>query len=736
MLKHVTRNGFNKRRCIASAAGAVLFALAGPVAAAEYHRAPASHHSTGAPLDLARHHLRSSSASLGLAGVVLQPRRALSADGFTTIRFQQRYGGLPVIRGAAAARVGPEGTVLLTMIDVARGLDVDTAPTVSARQAGHVVEALMARPLPSGVRQELVVIRDGRGGRLAWTFDVPDPKGGKRYRVDAHRGRMLSIRPLAMRVLGRVYPIHPLATPTPEDRELTDLTVSDPQRLAGWDGNLVVTRFVHGGGTDPDTLEDDLGPNVGEDFLYDPPADVTDDADPFAQVNAYYHLTRARDLFAGFGVDMSGPTWKLVAAVNVLDTGQPFDGAFFSPGGLGPPWNSPNFIAFGQGHAADFAYDSDAFLHEFTHYVNYNAVNFNAGQFAFDEQGLSPFSMAIDEGVADYFACSAAGDPILGEASLATIGKTRDISDTSQRCPSDIGGEGHLDGVIIASLGWTLRDRFGREVADSLMWTAVTLLPYQATLGDFARGILERASELAGIGTLTSQDVDEVGELIRIRGLDDCDRAIQVPLGGSRKTLVFGLDSVAEVLETTCGELLSLNESLPSLFQFHSKAGGADGGIRFDVDISPVAGGALDWSIYLRANQPVSFDVGEAVPVPVVRDFDHAVTNITIDSGSIVVDGQSEPPFDPNATYYLVITHRNCPGVEATISAAAIPPEELDAGTGGDSGLDAGEGPNSASSGDVAGGCGCQSGAKQTSGFSAVLLLLGLALLRRFPRLR
>lgn len=736
MLNDVTRHGFNKRPGIASTACAVLFAVAGPVAAAEYHRAPASHHSAAPPIEIARDHFRSSSASLGLRGVVLQPQTALPADGYTTIRFRQLYGGLPVIGGVAAARVGPDGAVLLTVIDVARGLNVDPEPTLSARQASKVVEASIGRPLPDGVRQELVVVRDGGGGRLAWAFDVPGLDGGKRYRVDAHRGRMLSIRPLATHVLGRVYPIHPLATPAPEDRELTDLTVSDPQRLVGWSGNLVVTRFAHGGGTDPDTLEDDLGPNAGEDFLYDPPADVTDEADPFAQVNAYYHLTRARDLFAGFGVDMSGPAWKLVAAVNVLDTGQPFDGAFFSPGGLGPPWNSPNFIAFGQGHAADFAYDSDAFLHEFTHYVNYNAVNFNAGQFAFDTQGLSPFSLAIDEGVADYFACSEAGDPILGEASLATIGKTRDISDTSQRCPDDIGGEGHLDGGIIASLGWTLREQFGREIADSLMWTAVSLLPYQATLGDFARGILERASELSDIGTLTKQDLDEIGELIRTRGLDDCDRAIHVPLGGSRKTLVFGLDSVAEVLETTCSELLSLNESLPSLFQFHSKAGGADPGIRFDVNISPVAGGALDWSIFLRANQPVSFDVGEAVPVPVVREFDRSVTNITTESGSIVVDGQSEPPFDPNATYYLVITHRNCPGVEATISAEAIPTVELDAGTENDSGLDPGEAPSSASSGDVAGGCGCRAGAKQTSGFSAVFLLLGLALLRRRRRLR
>ena len=50
--------------------------------------------------------------------------------------------------------------------------------------------------------------------------------------------------------------------------------------------------------------------------------------------------------------------------------------------------------------------------------------------------------------VADYFACSANGDPLLGEASLSTIGKTRDLSDTSMRCPNDIGGEGHHDGVI------------------------------------------------------------------------------------------------------------------------------------------------------------------------------------------------------------------------------------------------------------------------------------------------
>ena len=252
------------------------------------------------------------------------------------------------------------------MLDAARELDVSTTPTVSPSKAQAIAEAWRGGPLPTGTQCNLLVLRDSPGGRLAWNLDVPGFDGGWRYRIDAHTGKLLEARSLAMDVLGRVYPLHPLATPDPEDRDLAELTASSPQRLTGWNEDLVVARFVYGGGSAPDALEQSAErPMLARTFSMTrrKTSPTRRTCSPRSTPN--YHLSRARQLFAGLGVSMDGPQWNLVAAVNVLDTGEPFDGAFFSPAGLGPPWNAARFIAFGQGQEADFAYDADAFFHEF-----------------------------------------------------------------------------------------------------------------------------------------------------------------------------------------------------------------------------------------------------------------------------------------------------------------------------------------------------------------------------------
>lgn len=672
-----------------------------------------SHQAFASPSHAARAHLAAHAADLSLQRIDLVPAVTLSTGGFATVRFAQLHRGLPVVDGSVAVRVDPNGAITLVVADVDRVLP-DVAPTIAPEQA------LARSGVDDAARANVALVITG--GRLVWRVEAPSFTGGVRFDIDAHDGQLLAKRKLASYTLGRVYPIHPLATPETRDLELSGLLPVVPQRLSGWGDNLVVTRFVYGGAAGGDRLEQYATANVGEDFLHDPPVDVTNPSDAFAEVNGYYHLSRARMEFESLGVDMSSPDWRLVAAVNVLDTGQPFDGAFYSPAGLGPPWDAPNFLAFGQGQWADFAYDADAYYHEFTHYVNHRAVAFNAGQFAFDEQGLSPFSIAIDEGVADYFACSIAGDPVVGEASLATIGKQRDLSGEPVRCPADIGGEPHLDGMLIGGLGWTLRERFGRDIADRLMWTATTLLPYRATFADFARGVLQGAKELEQIGELTSEDMAAIEDALQARGLNDCDRSIRVPPGEKRTTLVFGMDSVGQILDTTCGDLLALDASLPSIFQFAS--GGGARGLRFDVKLEPAAPGPLRWSMLVRAHRPVGFEIGDTVPAPVARHYDYAVEGIVGTAGSIVIDEHSDPPFDPAASYYLVITHRNCPGVVAGIAAESLPAEV----GGGPKGIEAPE-PS------AAGGCGCRIGpGRSAGGFCWVGLLLLAASCRRVSR--
>ena len=96
------------------------------------------------------------------------------------------------------------------------------------------------------------------------------------------------------------------------------------------------------------------------------------------------------------------------------------------------------------------------FLHEFTHYVSGVAIDYNMGQAGMNSYGLTSFSGSIDEGMADYFACTENGDPVLGEASLVPYGSGRDLTDTSKVCPDDMAGEVHMDGEIMGSLAWTI----------------------------------------------------------------------------------------------------------------------------------------------------------------------------------------------------------------------------------------------------------------------------------------
>ena len=471
-----------------------LILITSAVGAVEWHSGDGVRY-PGSPEDAAHAFVSSE-----LGDVELAYRNTLPLAGrHHTVRYTQKHNGLPVLGASAAVMMAPDGTVRVAAFDVAHHLNVSPTPTLKRGDAKTVAEARHGTTR-TATKGKLAVLRDG-GGKLVWVVDVPTHDGGWRYLVDANDGRLLGERPMATHANGRVYAISSAVTPTPTDVELLDLTPSTPQYLNGWAGNLTVTNYVSGdpnGQGDPLVLEQTVQPNSGEDFLFDPPADLTDPTDAFAQVNLFYHLTRGRDFFRDtLNVDSSGPTWKVVAAANLQQSGQPMDNAFFSPMGLGAPWSAPNFIGIGQG-SVDFSYDSDVFIHEFGHYVSHNAVGYNEGQVATSEWGLSPWGGAIDEGISDYFACTVNGDSTLGEASLANLGGARDLTDTSKVCPDDVFGEVHADGEMIGSLSWSIREALGAEATDQLVWGAVSLLTSTTSLGDYATAIQTTAQMLEG----------------------------------------------------------------------------------------------------------------------------------------------------------------------------------------------------------------------------------------------
>ncbi len=588
-----------------------------------------------------------------------------SAGGSTVLRYEQRYGGLRVVGKGIVVRVGAAGDVRHVVVDLARDLALSTTPTVTEREARAI---LASRGVASPARTELVVTA-AASAFLVWQLDVRDDGGGTRYRIDAQTGEVLTATPLAVHALGRIYETDLVTTPAPVDVELTSLDVTlDPVRLRDTSGLLAVTDLVSI--SSDDIVLEQAPPTAGQDFLYDPPSSPTDLSDPFAQVNAYQHLMAMR-LFAGeLGVVIDQPSWQLTAVANFrLDDDEGFDNAYFSSLGVeSGPFAAPNLIALGQGTNVDFAYDSDVIKHEFGHYLSSNAIGYNLGAFHENEYGRSPHSSSIDEGLADYLACSDNDDPILGGGVLASLGFERDLEDTSKRCPDDIVGESHADGEIIGSVSWSVRALFGKTIADELVWGAATTLPQGATLGDFGTALILSAEELALAGTITSAEVADVEALVEARGLDECEHVIPLDPGETKTQLGVGLDALAAGSDFTCAELQTFGYFGQGLFHFSRATQAADPLLRFSVEAEADGPGQPEFSIYVRKGDNVEFmPTGPGlIPLPEPAVFDLEVA-VAAASGEIVLDGAD---FEAGAEYFFALVNRGCPDLRFTVSAS------------------------------------------------------------------
>ena len=663
---------------------ALLLVCALPAAAAEWHAGSPSPVAGGVadPSDAARTYVTSRGAELHLEGVELGNARLVNGvSGARVVRFPQMIEGVPVIGGGVLVRFTHQGVVARVAVDVARSLEVDTLPTLDIDEAHAALVEALGHSVPDAERSELVILRLG-GGRLVHQLDVRDSGSGTRYFVDAHDGSLILQRSLATHAQGRVYSANSVETPTPVDVTLPLLDeTAVPVMLNGWSGNFSVTNYVSGGQQSGYVVDQVVEPNVGPDFLFDPPASASDTSDPFAQVNLYLHITTMRGFFEVLGADFTGPGAKLTAVANLLEEGDPVDNAFFSQMGIEGAFAAPNLIAIGQGTLNDFAYDSDVFKHEFGHYVSNLEVGYNLGQAYADDLGLSPWSGSIDEGIADYFACSANDDAELGEASLDLLGGGRDLKDISKTCPDDMVAEVHADGELIGSFGWSLRLAFGAEVADKLVWGAVSSMPPGGDFQDFAEGILATADDLVTAGDLLAADVTTIQGLMAERGLDNCGRIIALETGDTSRSTIFGLDLLGQLFGQDCASVQGLGVSLPGLFHYSFTPAAGDTALKFDADMSPQGGGGVTFTIYARVSDPVSFQAGFGGFLPEIDEFDYSAA-IDSDSGSLVIDASSDPPFDSSKTYDFIVTSTSCPTLAAEFSVAGYVPPVGEGGGG------------------------------------------------------
>lgn len=430
-----------------------------------------------------------------------------------------------------------------------------------------------------------------------------------------------------------------------------------------------MTNYVSGNSQQGYDLEQTIVPTSGTDFLYNPPGDPFDPKDAFAQVNLYYHLTDIREFFAALGVDSTTNKWKLTAVANAKEDGQGMDNAFYSSFGQDGPFSAPNLIAIGQGDFIDFAYDSDVFKHEFGHYVAGNTSNFNLGPFYSNEYGLQPLSGGIDEGLADYFACSDNDSAILGEAALAPFGGARDLSDTHKRCPDDIGIESHADGELIGSVSWSLRDLLGQARADKLVWGSESMLPPGATFGDFTQGLITTMNGMLMSGELNQTDADNIASVLAARGMNDCGPIIGIDGGDVKSTWVQGQQLLAYYISAECFELAEAGIRFTSPFHFSRVTDPSDGALRFHIELEPEFSDLVLTDVYIRRNAHVLYTTDEN-GLPLAAEYDWSFSFRDQYSLDVVLDQSSTPAFSPGDEYFISVAMASCPNVRMSITAS------------------------------------------------------------------
>lgn len=200
-----------------------------------------------------------------------------------------------------------------------------------------------------------------------------------------------------------------------------------------------------------------------------------------AEMNCFYHVNKMGNYVKNtLGFEMRA----IRANVNKVD----FAGAYFDP-------FSGKDIVFGDGgkYSKNFALFSDIIYHEYTHAVNRSIYSWFPCPSEFDgaiditgSLNYEGESGAIDEALANYFACTINNDSVVGEGANGTyLEAWYELNNTEKYSSEDehddyfiiIGGGTMMDymhyyGVVIGGVFWDLRKSLGKELADNLIHNA------------------------------------------------------------------------------------------------------------------------------------------------------------------------------------------------------------------------------------------------------------------------
>jgi MYXO-CTERM domain-containing protein len=644
-----------------------------------------------------------------------QIERVIPWAGGTHVHLRPVVGGLPVEltrvitvgRGGELRRDQDPGPLDVAGFDPGPALD----DSLAIELASQWVADLFGQELAWEPHAELVARPERRGSqklRPVWVVHtaVRQPFAAWDVLVDGKTGEVVGHRRASFDARANIYPSNPEVS-TLTEVELPGLT--SETTLSGEYAYAWSCDQFGGIGTCQAKSSHAL-PDGNGDYLFAP--DAVSMVDPMAEVQMYYHLDLVSRWFESeFGLRLPEPIEGLVNFE--------LENAFFGDA----DGDGVEEVAFGQNTMIDFAYDADVIYHEFGHAVIGQVTSL--GLFGADAYGLDFSPLSLNEGSADVFSMMITGDPMLGEYAGTGFGLPviRDLG-PDRRCPHDLYGEGHEDGMIWGAVAWNMAEDplLGTHITAQLFYGAAQSWSTESVSWAQAGDSLVAAAD----DLLAAGEIDETGHAailghVEAGGLPGCERII--PLDEGNSTTQFFI--AAGLAETVGGYVpLSTQMSLDA----------PEGTKKVKLHVDSFLGTLPDipWTVFVRRGAFVEHSVdnvlGLDVPIPEV--YDAAIDGVGSDT--VVLDETSDPPLEPGATYYFAISTRS-EGLaafdlafgEATFSGEIVmedptsdPPVEEGDGDGAVT-------PEGEDADEDKGGCGCATG--NTAGWTALLgaLLLG-----------
>ncbi|MBF0407502.1 MAG: M36 family metallopeptidase [Candidatus Riflebacteria bacterium] len=359
-------------------------------------------------------------------------------NGVSHISFAWNIDGVNVYNALIEIHIGKNGVVQLangsfpTIKEVANSVSISSTEALEAAKSAASLKTLRGK-----ARSELTLFCESEKARWAYVVKIPasDPLGDWEILIDAetrHEISRLNQMRFAFREgleaegVGSVYVNHPSAGPV-ENVKLYHLTSNT---LKGEYANVV---------------NEDTPSGISEthEHIYDP------NDTHFDEANVYFYISNIHDYFWSLGFRRM--EFPMTAIVHY---GTNYDNAGFSM------WEEALIFGDGAVKFFDLAKEETVTYHEYGHAHLAEIVSLN----------YSAESGAMDEGQADYFACSLSNDPKLGEYVCGKSGKPwlRNLTD-KLHYPEDIKNEVHQDGKIWGATLWDLRISLGAKITDQLV---------------------------------------------------------------------------------------------------------------------------------------------------------------------------------------------------------------------------------------------------------------------------